>query len=244
MAVCIHEAVGAFAARPASAADAILHILNADALFRALRQVDHPRTLQRDDGLFGIVVQVLADDEHRLAAAIALGVRESDAGREGNIAGHFLPEIAELVLRVPYVVARGVDGVLPSSRVETGAANVRLTLKPADGASQFLLGWWNSGGGATWVWVAEPGCAHAGAPVAGAAGADVAGVCALSPCGAAHSSKTINAGMSIAMLTAMAPVPPKRIAWEFVLRFRARMRPSRSPAFGLRSNTIGRGPAR
>src|SRR5271156_6028416 len=44
------------------------------------------------------------------------------------------------------------------------------------GVSKFLLGRWKSGGGATWVCVADPGWAHSGA--AGFGGVDVVGVCA------------------------------------------------------------------
>ena len=45
------QAVRTGAARTAAAADAILHVLDADALLRALRQVDHARAVQRHDRL-------------------------------------------------------------------------------------------------------------------------------------------------------------------------------------------------
>ena len=87
---------------------------------------------------FGIVIEVLADDEDGLAVAVAVRVRERDVGRERNVAGHLLPEITELVAHIPDIVAGGVDGVLLRAGVVTGAArqqraaNVGLALKQAD----------------------------------------------------------------------------------------------------------------
>ena len=76
------QAVGAGAAGKAAAADAILHVLDADALLRTLRQVDHAETVQGGDGLLGIVIEILANDEDGLAVAVAVRVRERDVGRE------------------------------------------------------------------------------------------------------------------------------------------------------------------
>jgi hypothetical protein len=140
------EAVGTGAAGTAAAPDAILHVLDADALLGTLRQVDHAETVQGGDGLLGIVIQVLANDEDGLAVAVAVRVRVRDVGREGNVAGHLLPEITELVARVPDVVAGGVDGVLLRAGVVTGAAGTNAPpmsdwpSKMPIGVSKFLLG--------------------------------------------------------------------------------------------------------
>ena len=88
---------------------------------------------------FGVVVEVLANDENDFAVAESVGVGKADVGREGDVAGHFLPEIAELVAGVPDVVAGGVDGVLAGCGVVggaagyEGAADVGLAVKDADG---------------------------------------------------------------------------------------------------------------
>jgi len=95
----------------APAADAELQVLNARALFGTLRERDHAGPVERRDGLLGIVFQVLANDQDRLAVFVAVGVREGDIGGQRNVAGHFLPEIAEFVAHVPDVVAGGIDGV-------------------------------------------------------------------------------------------------------------------------------------
>ena len=80
--------VGGVAAGKAAAADAVLDVLDADAFFGTLREVDHARAVQGDDGFLGIVVEVLADDEDGLAVAVAVGVGEGDVGGERNVAGH------------------------------------------------------------------------------------------------------------------------------------------------------------
>jgi len=66
------------------------------------------------------------------------------------------------------------------------------------GVAKFLLGRWKSGGGATWVWVAEPGCAHAGAVGAGVAGA--VGACAGRRCGAVHSIRSRSEGGQVSFM--------------------------------------------
>jgi hypothetical protein len=53
------------------------------------------------------------------------------------------------------------------------------------GMAKLVLGLWKSAGGATWVWVAEPGWAQTGALGAGVVGA--MGVCAWSTLGTAIS---------------------------------------------------------
>jgi hypothetical protein len=78
----VDEAVRTGAAGTAAASDAILHVLDAGAFLRTLRQVDHAETVEGGDGLHGIVIEVLANDEDCLAVAVAVGVRVGDVGRE------------------------------------------------------------------------------------------------------------------------------------------------------------------
>ncbi len=82
----VDEAVGARAAGTPAASDAILKVLDSDVLLRTMRQVDHAETVQRGDGLLGIVIQVLPDDKQCLAVPVAVRVRVSDVGRERNVA--------------------------------------------------------------------------------------------------------------------------------------------------------------
>src|SRR5580700_6567426 len=76
------EAVGAGAAGTAAAPDAILHVFDAGVLLGTLREMDHTGAVQGDDGLLGIVVQVLANDEEGLAVAVAVWVGEGEVGGE------------------------------------------------------------------------------------------------------------------------------------------------------------------
>jgi hypothetical protein len=76
------KAIRAGAAGTAAASDAKLHILDADVLFRALCQLDDARTVQCGDGLLGIILEILANDEHCLAIAEAFGIGECNAGGE------------------------------------------------------------------------------------------------------------------------------------------------------------------
>ena len=105
--------------------------------------------MQRDHGFFGVVVEGLADDEDGFAVAVAVGIGEGDVGGERDVAGHLLPEIAELVAGVPDVIAGGVDGVGVGRGVEAGAAgndgaaDVGLAGEDADGLCR-SCGW---GGG-------------------------------------------------------------------------------------------------
>jgi hypothetical protein len=64
------------------APETILHILEVRASFRTLCQVDHTRAVLADHGFLGIVIKVLANDQDRLAVAVAVRVRERDVGRE------------------------------------------------------------------------------------------------------------------------------------------------------------------
>src|SRR6185437_2605460 len=107
-----------------------------------------------DDGFFGVVVERLADDEDGFAVAVTVGVGEGDVGGEGDVAGHALEEIAELVAGVPDVIAGGVDGVGVGGGVEAGAggdegaADVGLAGEDADGCVEdarwaMEVGWWS-----------------------------------------------------------------------------------------------------
>jgi hypothetical protein len=101
--------------------------------------VDHAGGVLAGHGFGGVVVEGLAEDEDDFAVAGRLGCGEGDAGGEGDVAGHFFPEITELVAGVPDVVAGGVDGVLAGCGVEgggagdEGGADVGLAVEDADG---------------------------------------------------------------------------------------------------------------
>src|SRR5882757_4534005 len=140
------EGVGAGAAGTAAACDAELHVLDAGVFFGAPGEVDHAGSVQSYDGLFGVVVEVLANDEECLAVAVAVGVREGDVGCEGDVARDFFPEITELVAGVPDVVIGGVDGVLLGGGVVGGAIRderasyVGLVLEDADWRVEVFAG--------------------------------------------------------------------------------------------------------
>ena len=95
---------------------------------------------------FAVVVEVLADDEDGFAVAVTVGVGEGDVGGERDVAGHALPEIAELVAGVPDVIAGGVDGVGVGGGVEAGAAgdegaaDIGLAGEDADGCGEGAAG--------------------------------------------------------------------------------------------------------
>src|SRR5580700_7976972 len=120
------------------ASKAKLCILHHRALVRTPRQVDHADAVLAEHGFFGIIFEILANDQHYLAIAVSLGVGEGDIGGERKVSGHLLPQKTELIARIPDVVTGRVDGVLLRSVVITGApgyhraANVRLALKHAD----------------------------------------------------------------------------------------------------------------
>ena len=105
---------------------------------RALRQLDHAGPMRRDDDLRRVVVEILADHEHRLAIAVAVRIGVGDVGGQGHVARHPLPEKTKLVAVIPDVVAGGGDRVLPRRRIEAGAAghdrgaDVRLALEDAE----------------------------------------------------------------------------------------------------------------
>ena len=68
------------------APEAILHILQEGAFFRTPCQVNHADAMLADHRLFGVILEVLADDQDHFAIAVALGIRECDVGRERNVA--------------------------------------------------------------------------------------------------------------------------------------------------------------
>ena len=134
-----HQAVGRVAAgAAAAAADAELGVRDPRAPGRPLRQLDHAGPMRRDDDLRRVVVEILADHQHRLAIAVAVRIGVGDVGGQRHVAGHPLPEETEFVAVVPDVVAGGRDRVLPRRRVEAGAAghdrgaDVRLALEDAE----------------------------------------------------------------------------------------------------------------
>ncbi len=130
------DALGLYALQVAS--EGIGLIGEEFASLRSPSQMDHARTVLADHRFLGIVLEILADDQNGLAVIVALRVREVDVGRERNVSGHFLPQITELVARVPDVVAGGVDGVLLRDGVVAAtarhqrAADVGLAFEHAD----------------------------------------------------------------------------------------------------------------
>ena len=141
-----HEAVRVSSAGEAAASDAILHVFYAHAFIGALRQMEHAQAVQGDHGFFGIVIQILADDQDCFAVAVTVRVGIFDIRRQRNIAGHFFPEITKLIARVPDVVSSGIDCVLFCARIVTGAArklwttDIRLAVEDADRRIEILAG--------------------------------------------------------------------------------------------------------
>src|ERR1035438_679562 len=119
---------------------AILQIFHIRACRWTFGQVNHAYAMFADHRFLRVVVETLTNDQDCLAIAITLGVWERNVCCKRDVAGHFLPEKAELIARVPDVVAGGIDGVLLRFGVVTGAARnhraayVRLALKHSDGS--------------------------------------------------------------------------------------------------------------
>src|ERR1700722_20929942 len=63
------------------APEAILHILQKGSFLRTPCQVNHAYAVLADHRLFGVILEVLADDQDHFAIAVALGIRECDVGR-------------------------------------------------------------------------------------------------------------------------------------------------------------------
>jgi hypothetical protein len=105
-----------------SASEAKLRVLHGGTFVGTPCQVDHAHPMLADHGFLGIIIETLANDQDRLAVAVALRVWERDIGGERNVSGHLAPKETKLVARVPDVVTSGVDGVLLSVGVVTGAA--------------------------------------------------------------------------------------------------------------------------
>ena len=53
--------------------------------------------MERHDDLLGVVVETLANHQHCLPIAVAIGVRKGDIGGQGYVTGHLLPQEPELV---------------------------------------------------------------------------------------------------------------------------------------------------
>src|SRR5215813_1079858 len=68
------KTVGAGTAGTTTASDAELQILDASVFLGPLCEVNHAGAMQGDDGFFGVVVEVLADDEEGLAITITVGI--------------------------------------------------------------------------------------------------------------------------------------------------------------------------
>ncbi|MHB1743303.1 MAG: hypothetical protein ACYCPO_16985 [Acidobacteriaceae bacterium] len=65
-----------------AASEAKLHIRHGGASGRTLRQVDHASPMLPGHGFLGVVLEVLANDQHSFAVAEALRVRERNVGGE------------------------------------------------------------------------------------------------------------------------------------------------------------------
>src|SRR5580698_3821405 len=121
------------------AAETVLHVFQEDGAVGAEGEMNHARAVLAEHGLLRVVIKVLADDENYLAVSIAVGIWKRSIGSERYITAHLLPEIAELIARVPDVVAGGVDGVLAGRGIvaraagNERAANIGLAVKNADG---------------------------------------------------------------------------------------------------------------
>ena len=81
------------------AAEAVLHILHQRAFVRTPRQVDHAHSMLADHGFFGVVFEILSDDQDHFAIAVPLRVGEGNVGCERNVTAHFLPQKTELIDR-------------------------------------------------------------------------------------------------------------------------------------------------
>jgi hypothetical protein len=103
-----------------------------------LRELDHSLAVERDHHLFGVVLERLADHEHRFAVAVALGIRKGDVRRDRHVARQLLPQEPELIARIPDVVAGGIDrvglvgGVVARAAGGERGADVRLAVEDAD----------------------------------------------------------------------------------------------------------------
>ena len=157
--------------------EAKLRILHECTLICAPGEVDHAHPVLADHGLFGIIFKILPNHQDDLAIAVAIRVEKGSVGRERNVPGHFSPQKMELITRVPDVVSRRVDRVLPGAGVITRAAwhhraaNVRLALKYPDRGFEIRARSMKIRGGGTWTCVGDPGCAQSGTAGPGAVGA-------------------------------------------------------------------------
>jgi hypothetical protein len=83
-------------------------------------------------------IQRLTNHQHCFPVRVALVADEVDVGTEGNIAGHFSPNVVEVINAKPEVSATAGDGVAILGDVEMAAtskknrAQVPLTLELAE----------------------------------------------------------------------------------------------------------------
>ena len=140
------QAVGTCPAGKSAATNPILHVLHANVLLRTLRQVNHAGPMQRNQCLFGIVFQALANHQHRFPVTVSVRIWIRNVRCQRNIARHLLPQITEFVARIPDVIARGLDGVSPRCRIVTRASwdhcasDIGLALKDADWSVEVFAG--------------------------------------------------------------------------------------------------------
>jgi hypothetical protein len=120
-----------------SASEPVLHIRHHGASLRTLRKVDHAAAVLADHGLLGVVIQILANDQDDLSVVIALRIWKCSIGRKRGISVLLLPDVTELIARVPDVVSGGADGVSLGAGViraatrHQGRSNIRLAIEYA-----------------------------------------------------------------------------------------------------------------
>src|SRR5665213_1985291 len=86
-----NKTVRARAAKEAAASDPVLHVCDADILLATLRQVNHTATVQSDECLLGIILQVLPNHQDCLAIVVSVRIWKRNIGSKRDIAGHLLP---------------------------------------------------------------------------------------------------------------------------------------------------------
>src|SRR3954463_5028354 len=73
------------------AAKAVSHVGDESVFARTLRKIDHTRTVLGDDGLLGVVVEILANNQDRLSIVITVRIREGCISCKRNVARDLFP---------------------------------------------------------------------------------------------------------------------------------------------------------
>ena len=126
-----------------------------------------PSAMQRHHDLFGVVLEILANDQHRLAIAVAIGIREGDVGRQRNVAGH----LASTGSGTRRACTRCCSRRNGWCRCRRQSWRCRAPARHRCPTAPRRSRWASSGecsrdenprGGGTCLWVAEPGIAQSG----------------------------------------------------------------------------------